>query len=203
MLTVTMNINVIQADTIDTVGQEPYEQCGYCHEYDGNSRMSLYPKLAGQTSEYIVKQLKDFREGKRTGQMQATAELLSDDEINIVARYFSQQKTSHTKQPPLSGKQNAIAQTLFFKGDSKRNIPSCTSCHGTGGQGIGVVPKLASQHESYIYKQLNEFKTGARRNDNRLMAKFADKLTDLEIKSLSAYLSRKQSLNEFKHENNQ
>ena len=93
---------LIVADTIDTSGQAPYEQCGYCHEYDGNSKMPMYPRLAGQQAAYIVKQLQDFRAGRRMGQMQATAELLSDEDIQEVADYFSQQAMLVDAMPPLS-----------------------------------------------------------------------------------------------------
>ena len=77
----------VNADTIDTSGQAPYESCGYCHEYDGNSVMAGYPKLAAQTEQYLVKQLQDFKSGKRQSVMQATAELLSAEDIQVVASY--------------------------------------------------------------------------------------------------------------------
>ena len=35
--------------------------CAACHGADGNSPVSIYPKLAGQNASYIVKQLKDFQ----------------------------------------------------------------------------------------------------------------------------------------------
>ena len=90
--------NLADAGTIDTSEQAPYEQCGYCHEYDGNSIMPDYPKLAGQQKEYLIKQLMDFKNGKRKGLMQATAELLTKEDINVVASYFSQQMANSSNQ---------------------------------------------------------------------------------------------------------
>jgi len=180
----------VMTDTIDTVGQEPYEQCGYCHEYDGNSLMPLYPKLAAQQSEYIKKQLKDFKVGKRKGQMQATAELLTNKDINVVANYFSQQQISNTKKKTLSNDKYATAEQLFLYGDEKRDLIACRSCHGNSAQGIGLAPRLASQHKSYLIQQLNLFKTGKRRNDlSDQMQTISQKLTEQEIEVLSGYLA--------------
>lgn len=179
------------ADTIDTSGQEPFEQCGYCHEYDGNSRMPQYPKLAGQTTEYIKKQLYDFRSYKRLGQMQATAELLSDSDIDIVARYFSQQQITASQQALLTDEQYQLANSLFQDGDSRRGIPACGSCHGTQAKGAGLIPRLAGQHKAYLYDQLIAFKNGSRSNDPMAqMQKISAKLTETEIESLAGYLSR-------------
>jgi cytochrome c553 len=166
LITVMMKMNMITvADTIDSVGQQPYEQCGYCHEYDGNSTMPSYPRLAGQNARYIIKQLKDFRAGKREGEMQATAELLSDEHITIVARYFSQQKPATTQTSRLTSKQHQSATQMYFQGDDKRDIQACSDCHGADARGRGVTPSLAGQHQEYLYEQLVSFKTGRRRND--------------------------------------
>jgi len=179
-----------KTDTIDTIGQEPYEQCGYCHEYDGNSLMPLYPKLAAQQSEYIKKQLKDFRSGKRKGQMQATAELLTNKDIDVVANYFSKQQISNTKKRTLSNGKYAQAEQLFLYGDEKRDLIACRSCHGHSAQGNGLTPRLASQHKNYLIKQLNLFKNGKRDNDRSdQMQAISQKLTELEIAVLSAYLA--------------
>lgn len=178
------------AGTIDTVGQEPYEQCGYCHEYDGNSLMGSYPKLAAQVPGYIKKQLEDFRSGKRKGQMQATAELLNDGEIEVVARYFGEQKLKQSSQASLSKEQQEIANKLYFTGDKARAIQACSSCHGDRAQGIAMFPRLAGQHAEYLADQLNAFKAGTRVNDTQgIMQKISRLLKDTEIESLSEYLS--------------
>lgn len=178
------------AGTIDTVGQEPYEQCGYCHEYDGNSLMGSYPKLAEQVPGYIKKQLEDFRSGKRKGQMQGTAELLSDGDIEVVARYFGEQKLKRSTQPSLSREQQEIANKLYFIGDKERAIQACSSCHGIRAEGSGMFPRLAGQHVEYLADQLRAFKAGSRANDAQgIMQKISRHLNDSEIEILSGYLS--------------
>src|SRR5690606_17206066 len=39
--------------------------CGACHGADGNSTDAQYPKLAGQSEAYIVRQLSHFKSGQR------------------------------------------------------------------------------------------------------------------------------------------
>lgn len=178
------------ADTIDTTGQAPYEQCGYCHEYDGNSLMTSYPNLAQQKPRYIIKQLEDFRAGKRKGPMQATAELLSDDDIIVVANYFSQQKLKRVAEPLLSKQQRDIAKRLLDTGDANRGIPACSRCHGENAQGVGVFPRLAGQHADYLVTQLSAFKQRTRVNDEQdKMQKLSQHLSESEIVGLAAYLS--------------
>lgn len=179
------------ADTIDTIGQEPYEQCGYCHEYDGNSLRADYPRLAGQTAEYIAKQLNDFRSGKRESVMQATAELLSDEDIQVIAEYFSKQAviTRHTHE--LAAGESKQAEQIVHRGDEKRNLPACTGCHQTRTLGSGTTPRLAGQHRQYLAGQLQAFKNGGRSNDpGGQMAAISRRLSDGEINLVAAYLAQ-------------
>lgn len=186
-----LNINMpVISGTIDTTGQAPYEQCGYCHEYDGNSRMSSFPRIAGQKSAYIVKQLRDFRSGKRTGRMQATAELLNDDDIYVVAEYFSRQIISNRPSGKQSSSKNILARKIFFEGDSARGIQSCESCHGRYAEGVGNIPRLAGQHERYLYDQIVLFKSGVRNNDESgRMQNISRLLSNHEIQALVGFLA--------------
>ena len=66
--------------------------CVTCHGYDGKSNASRYPNLAGQNAPYLVSRLKYFRAEEEPGnQMNAQAVLLTDDEIDLLADYFSKQ----------------------------------------------------------------------------------------------------------------
>ncbi|MGZ3158772.1 MAG: c-type cytochrome [Burkholderiaceae bacterium] len=40
--------------------------CSACHGNDGNSTSPNFPKLAGQQSEYFIKQMKEFRSHNRS-----------------------------------------------------------------------------------------------------------------------------------------
>ena len=66
--------------------------CVTCHGYNGKSNASRYPNLAGQNAPYLVSRLKYFRAEEEPGnQMNAQAVLLTDEEINLLADYFSKQ----------------------------------------------------------------------------------------------------------------
>jgi len=77
---------------------------------------------------------------------------------------------------------------LFTDGDNARGLPACVSCHGAGGNStIAVNPKLAGQHEGYIYKQLVNFTTAER--NQPVMSTYAKLLTDEEKHNIAAWLS--------------
>ena len=67
--------------------------CGACHGADGNSVNPMWPKLAGQHANYLVKQMKDFKSGKRKDPlMSAQAAALSDQDMQNLAAYSASQK---------------------------------------------------------------------------------------------------------------
>ena len=81
----------------------------------------------------------------------------------------------------------AKGATLYADGDAARGLPACVSCHGAAGNStITVNPKLAGQHESYIYKQLVDFTTPER--NQPVMTMYAKMLSDADKKNIAAYL---------------
>lgn len=81
----------------------------------------------------------------------------------------------------------AKGATLYADGDAARGLPACVSCHGAAGNStIPVNPKLAGQHESYIYKQLVDFTTPER--NQPVMTTYAKMLSDADKKNIAAYL---------------
>jgi cytochrome c553 len=78
--------------------------------------------------------------------------------------------------------------SLFETGDNARGLPACVSCHGAGGNStISVNPKLAGQHEGYLYKELVNFTTADR--NQPVMTTYAKLLTDEEKHNISAWLA--------------
>jgi cytochrome c553 len=83
---------------------------------------------------------------------------------------------------------SAKGATLYSSGDSARNIPACVACHGDAGNStIPQNPKLAAQHDLYIYKQLNNFKSPDR--NNAVMSPIAKTLTDQEMKDIAGHMA--------------
>ncbi|MGS2721423.1 c-type cytochrome [Paraglaciecola aestuariivivens] len=65
--------------------------CGACHGSNGISMIPMYPNLAGQKEQYLVLQLKAFRDGSRKNMIMAPmAAGLSDEDIANLSAYYAQ-----------------------------------------------------------------------------------------------------------------
>ncbi len=77
------------------------------------------------------------------------------------------------------------------KGDAtagEAKAAACAACHGVGGVSmVPVNPSLAGQGARYIYKQLQDFKSG--RRNNPVMMGMAMPLADQDMADLAAYFS--------------
>lgn len=170
-------------------GKNKSASCAACHGADGNSAMGMWPKLAGQHASYTVKQLQDFKSGARSEPtMSAMAMPLSEQDIQDVAAYYAEQKVKIETLDSVP----EVGETLYRGGDRKAGIPSCMSCHGPSGLGNEPAgwPSLQGQHAQYIEKQLNDYKSETRSNDNAsMMRDVAGKLSDAEIKAVAKYIS--------------
>ena len=163
--------------------------CAGCHAVDGNSAAAANPKLAGLNSEYLNKQLTEYKSGARKNPVMGgiVATLTPQDMLNLAA-YFSAQQPK-----PGTSKDQTLAlhgQKIYRGGVLGAGVPACASCHGAQGKGIPVqFPRLAGQHGDYIYAQLNSFRVGARANDGaKMMQTIAAKMTDADMKAVSAYI---------------
>ncbi|MBI2567984.1 MAG: c-type cytochrome [Candidatus Schekmanbacteria bacterium] len=77
--------------------------CAGCHGPEGVSLLPLYPNLAGQRFEYIVKQLTAFKAGIRTDPtMSPVAATLTDEDVQNLAAHFSSLKAAPAATGPES-----------------------------------------------------------------------------------------------------
>jgi len=75
----------------------------------------------------------------------------------------------------------------------KEKSKTCAACHGPDGNSAAPdFPKLAGQHEDYLVKALNDYKSGARKN--AVMAPQTANLSQRDIADLAAFYSRQQGL---------
>ncbi|MCB2425936.1 c-type cytochrome [Methylophaga pinxianii] len=173
-----------------SAGKAKSAVCAACHGADGNSPSDMYPKLAGQHASYIYKQLVEFKSGERENAIMAPmAANLSEEDMADLAAYFSSQKTS-----PGAVSEDLLEQgkQIYRGGNSQSGVPACMACHGPNGSGMPAAkwPKLSAQYRAYTEAQLHAFAKGERHNDpNGMMRDIASKLTDEEIKAVSAYVS--------------
>jgi len=74
--------------------------CTACHGQNGISVNAAWPTLAGQHKEYLEHALKAYRSGERTDPvMSAQAGLIAEEDIPLLARYFSSLKGLETTEP--------------------------------------------------------------------------------------------------------
>lgn len=162
--------------------------CAACHAADGNSTIAVNPMLAQQHPEYLVKQLKEFKSGKRADPvMQGMAAMLSDDDMRNVAAWLASQKAKEgfAKDKDLV----ALGERIYRGGIADRQIAACAGCHSPNGAGIPAqYPRLSGQHADYTVSQLNMFRDGSRANSIQ-MTQVAAKLNDKEIKAVADYIA--------------
>jgi cytochrome c553 len=170
-------------------GKTLSQTCAACHNIDGNSVNPIWPKIAGQHTSYIVKQLKNFKDGKRVNaQMTGMVAALSDQDMEDIAAYFASQKPKYGSADPESIE---LGQKIYRAGDSESGVPACMACHGPAGNGNpgALYPTLAGQHATYTATQLKMFKTEERNNDeNKVMRTIAGPMTDEQIDAVSQYI---------------
>ena len=162
--------------------------CAACHAADGNSMIPANPKLAQQHPEYILKQLQEFKSGKRANPvMMGFASQLSPEDMRNVA-YFVASKTA---SPGFAKEKETVAlgEKIYRGGIADRQIAACAGCHGPNGSGMPAqYPRLSGQHADYMVSQLTQFRDGIRKNSVQ-MTQVAAKMNDREIKAVSDYIA--------------
>ncbi|MEN9473301.1 MAG: hypothetical protein RIS48_21 [Pseudomonadota bacterium] len=162
--------------------------CAACHAADGNSVIGANPKLAGQHPEYLVKQLTEFKSGKRANAvMSGMSAALSDEDMRNIGFWLASQKPT-----PGAAKDKdlvALGERIYRGGIADRQIAACAGCHSPNGAGIPAqYPRLAGQHAEYTSTQLKSFRSGERKNSAQ-MTGVAAYLTDKEITAVSDYIA--------------
>lgn len=162
--------------------------CAACHGADGNSGTPANPKLAQQHPEYIVKQLEEFKSGKRVSPvMQGFAAQLSEADMKNIAAFVGTKKakTGFAKDKALV----TMGERIYRGGIGDRQIAACAGCHSPNGAGIPAqYPRLSGQHADYTASQLVAFRDGARKNSSQ-MAQIAAKMNDREIRAVADYIA--------------
>ena len=176
-------------------GKSKSVACGACHGADGNSA-SPFPKLAGQSEKYLLKQLRNIRDGGRAvpamvGQLDGKV----DQDLADIAAYFAaQQRSSGQTDPALL----ALGAKIYRSGVADRKVAACIACHSPTGKGNAPAgfPLLAGQHAQYIADQLRAYRKGfedpagrTTDGDTMIMRTTAFGLSDKEIEAVASYIA--------------
>jgi cytochrome c553 len=180
--------------------------CATCHGADGRSIAETFPHLAGQTPEYLEKQLRDYVHGKRRNDaMSPFLPQLRKAHLSNLARHYSAMSPQGSGGASAAGATPAADATpvspapdpalrragerLFAEGRYADGVPACSACHGPAAAGADRMPALAGQYPSYIAAQLTAFRHGERSNDTgRVMRNIAAHLSDADVAAVAAYL---------------
>ena len=171
-----------------TLGQTLSAACQACHVADGSRGVPANPILQGQHPDYIVKQLTEYKAGKRKNAiMNGFAATLSDADMRHIAAFYAGKSAKPgTASVPATVQ---LGQQIYRGGIAAKGVPACSGCHSPNGAGIPAqYPRLGGQHADYTESQLLTFRSGARANNTQMMA-IAGKLSDAEIKAVSDYVT--------------
>ena len=172
-------------------GKSKANICVACHGPNGNSIVDQFPKLAGQHSSYLVKQLADFQSGKRKDATMAgfVANLSNTDMVDLGA-FFAQQ----TIQVGKANVSNfSLGEKIYRGGLPDKAVAACMGCHGPNGIGnpAASFPAVGGQHATYVVKTLKDFKSETRTNDNdmgKVMQRITANMSDAEIEAVATYI---------------
>ncbi len=180
-----------KGDTLFNASTPTVQSCASCHNADGNSAIPANPKLAQQHPEYILKQLEEFKSGKRRNSiMSPLASNLSDQDMRDIAWFVGAKKikTGFSKDKDTV----AMGERIYRGGIGDRQVPACAGCHSPNGAGLPAqYPRLGGQHADYTEAQLKAFRGDGTpvRSNNPIMSDVAAKLNDREIKAVADYIA--------------
>ena len=161
--------------------------CAACHTNDGSRGSPANPIIQGQHADYLVKQLGEFKAGKRDNViMKGMAATLSDDDMRNVAAFYASKsaKPGQSKNPATL----ELGKKIWRGGIADKQVAACAGCHGPAGAGVpSQYARLGGQHAEYVSAQLGLFRSGARANSAQ-MTLVAAKLSDAEIAAVSDYV---------------
>jgi len=166
-----------------SAGERKYGFCASCHGIDGRSVKVNYPILAGQAAPYILRQLQDFKSGRRSDpNMGPVAEQLSEEDMRDLAAFFASRESysSPWKSEPIK----------VARGKKKAKSGRCDSCHPERGESPNTeLPRIQGQHRNYLMKQLMDFRSGRRANDRGVMQRVAQEMTAADSDDLGSYFA--------------
>ncbi len=157
--------------------------CAGCHGVDGSSVGPATPSLAGISAEYFTEAMENYKdpEGRYSTIMARIAKGYSEEEIKLMAGYFSKQKMIRLDQS-FDAKQ--------AKAGAKLHKKYCEKCHEDGGRSseddAGI---LAGQWMEYLHFTMDDFTSGKREMTKKMKKKVQKMEKDKGAKAMTQLIN--------------
>jgi len=170
-------------------GEALFEQCVSCHGRDGGGTVNgSIPRIGGQHYRVLVRQIIDFRYGKRwdarmEGVMAEHNVLAGNQDIADVASYASQLAGDGAR---------GVGDGQYVEQGAALYAQQCASCHGSNAEGDAPrgIPKLSGQHAGYLTRQIYDAVDARRLPLTASHRKRFAPLDFAQVLGLTDYLSR-------------
>jgi cytochrome c553 len=163
-------------------GEQEAGMCAGCHSIDGNALNPNIPSLAGQPAEYLIKAMKDYRDGRRGDPTMADVMRNIHDETitDLAAHYANQFPESPLHRAGMDYSNfDPVAEGAKIAG-------SCGGCHGKDGNSVKTgIPSLTGQNVKYLVSATREYRDNVRKNS--VMKKMVGSLSDTDIEKVAFY----------------
>jgi cytochrome c553 len=166
--------------------------CEACHGAHGEGMAAAHvPRIAGQSADYLKKQLDDYAQGSRDNPIMANfAKALTEPQRSALAGRFAAMSAPFIAQSaPPGAAQLARGHQLAFQGDEEERVQACNNCHGPDGVGlVHSAPYLAGQSAEYLASAIKAFQQGTRKNDaGQLMRSVVEHLNESDVEAVAGY----------------
>jgi len=153
------------------------QPCAACHgDKGGPVDPKTTPVIWGQEQSYLMKQLRDFRNGERkSAVMSPIAKDLAEGDLRQIAAYFS-------------GKSWPARPAAAKAPSPPKSIAQCQACHQPKFEGGMPAPRLAGLSYEYLVAQMRAFAVEERTN-NLDMPRFMQMLSERERSTIARHLS--------------
>ncbi len=193
------SVTVLSANALEIkgdakAGEKKNAMCIGCHGIVGYQasfpEIHKVPKISGQGEKYIISALNAYKKGERKHPtMRGISASLSDQDMADLAVFYATNGVDMNAKPlEKAADGSAKAMELIAKG-------ACLSCHGESlSKPIDPsYPKLAGQHNDYLYVALKAYKVDGNPQvgrGNAIMGGVAKQFTNAELKELANYIGR-------------
>ncbi len=192
-------------------GEEINEICSGCHgEFGQGGKDGEYPRIAAQPIEFIMNQLRLFRDRKRKNFAMVEyidERQMPENDMYDISRYLAEIKLKTHLSPVDETAPDFDAYARLLESKMTMQIPKapgniergkkiynkeCDSCHGKEGLGDHkkAVPMLSGQYTNYLWKQVKQLRTLERIHDeDSPKEELLNEFSDEDLTDIFAYLS--------------